>query len=452
MILQNLTRNRGIGSNSYLLEVGNERVLLDAGMSPKEEGTDALPRLDLISSDPLTSIIITHCHLDHIGGLPVAMREHPEAPVYMTETTAALTEAMLHNSVNVMTSKREELGEMDYPFFTHSEIDDLIERWQYRRLEKRFHMPTDDNVKATFYHAGHIAGSAGVHLRNGDQSLFYTGDVQFSDQTVTPAATFPTEPIDTLVMETTRGADDATGYDRDKEKERLGQTIEETFNRGGAVLIPVFATGKTQEVLMMLHELKREGIVPACPVIIGGLSTKMTVISDKFADLTPRRYPGFRILEEVELSVASRRRNKEIQYSPHSVYALSSGMMMEHTLSNRFGMDFIDNPKNSLLFVGYVDPSTPAADILNAQSGDPIQLDAAHPPVELRCQVERFHFSGHATREEMVEYATATQPKNIVLVHGDDDAMEWFKQTLPQHLPKTRIFTPESEERIELSP
>jgi len=122
--------------------------------------------------------------------------------------------------------------------------------------------------------------------------------------------------------------------------------------------------GKTQDVLTMINRFKIEGLIPDVPVYIGGLSTKMTVIFDEFADSTPRNQPGFRILKDMEVKTGGRRKKRvPIVYQPGCIYALSSGMMTEKTVSNNFARGFISNPKNHLLFVGYADPASPAGHI-----------------------------------------------------------------------------------------
>jgi len=119
----NLTRRTEIGANSYYLEIGRHRLLLDCGMHPKNTGEDALPHFKAIADRGIEAILISHEHQDHIGTLPVVMRRFPRARVFMTEATAEIGSVLLHNSVNVMTRQREEIGEMSYPLFTHRETD-----------------------------------------------------------------------------------------------------------------------------------------------------------------------------------------------------------------------------------------------------------------------------------------------------------------------------------------
>lgn len=450
MTFRSLLRRREIGANSYLIEVAGSRIILDAGAHPKEKGLEVLPNLDSVPHDTVDAIIVSHAHHDHIGALPVLQRRQPRTPVFMTEATGEVGSAMLHNSVNVMSSQREELGIHEYPLYTHKELDEVKAQWNYRDLRRPFMLPGTE-VECTFFDAGHIMGSAGVMLRHGERTLFYTGDVNFEPQTITREADFPTEGIDVLITETTRG-DYARpeAFTRRAEKERLAMIIRETFKAGGAVLIPVFALGKSQELLLMVHELRQMDLIPEAPVIIGGLSTKMTVLYDHYSSRTRRSYEGFRILEDMETLVAPRRRRKEINYNPHTVYALSSGMMSEGTTSNQFARRFIDNHRNTIAFVGYTDKETPGFRVRNARPGDRIRLDAKLPEVELRCRVESFDFSAHATREQIVDYVKQVNASKVLLVHGDAPAQEWFTRTLREALPQSEVISPEPGQPLNL--
>src|SRR4029453_3489773 len=115
----NLTQRTEIGANSYYLEIGGHGIMLDCGMHPKNTGEDALPNFKAIADRKIEAILISHGHQDHIGTLPVLMRRQPAARIFMTETTAEIGSALLHNSVNVMTRQREEIGAALYPLFTH---------------------------------------------------------------------------------------------------------------------------------------------------------------------------------------------------------------------------------------------------------------------------------------------------------------------------------------------
>ncbi|MGE9266897.1 MAG: MBL fold metallo-hydrolase, partial [Verrucomicrobiales bacterium] len=347
---QSLNLRPEIGGNSYALQLGDESLILDAGMHPKEDGASAIPRYDELPDGRADGIIITHSHLDHIGTLPVLQEKHPEVPVYLTAPTAALGEALLHNSVNVMKSQRSELGIPEYPLYTHPQIDRAMAQWFPRDYDRPFLLNplSESSASLTFHDAGHIMGSAGISISAHGRQIFYTGDVHFADHTLTKGARFPDlDAPDLLIMECTRGsAPRSPDYSLAKEQHRLASRIAETIARGGSVLIPVFAIGKTQETLTMLHGFKENELLPEqTPIIIGGLSTKMTILYDAFASRVRRTRPKFELIREMELPVSRRpRRSKPIEYRPGVIYAVSSGMMSEHTVSNTLARQFLSNP------------------------------------------------------------------------------------------------------------
>jgi Cft2 family RNA processing exonuclease len=438
---RSLCRAVDVGGSSFELVLGDTRVILDAGMHPKYEGSESLPNFDLLDDRAVDAIIVTHAHLDHSGSLPVLFREHVNAGVFMTEETLDLVEAMLHNSVNVMTSKREERQCFEYPFFTHRELDTQAQFWQSHRFGKSFYLDDLGEVRAEFFPAGHVLGASGIKIEAGDKSVFYTGDVHFEDQTLSRAAAFPDESVDLLIMETTRGHSPRPAeYTREKEVARLAQHIADALARGGAALIPVFALGKTQELLLMLHQMKGAGQIPDVPVMIGGLSTKMSTIYDHHADRSVRHFENFRLLDDMDLMVAPRRnRKRTLEFNPGCIYALSSGMMTENTVSNGFAKHILADERNALLFIGYAAEDTPARTILESEPGDLITLSPDDEPLPLNCQVEKFDFSGHATREQLLDYALRVQPTQIALVHGDIPARLWFKEQLEARMPDTKV-------------
>lgn len=447
MHFRSLCRHAEIGANSYVLDAGGARVVLDAGMHPKHEGYEAIPHYETLEECSVDAAVITHAHLDHIGSLPVLLSDQPKARVFFSPAAADLGFAMLHNSVNVMQSKRTELGIIDYPLFSHRQLDEIERTIQTRATERPFDLDEAGVFRATFHDAGHVLGSVAVTLKTADHTLLYTGDVNFEKSTLIKGALLPEEPVDTLIIETTRGdSPRPESYTREDEERRFCDTIADTLKNGGAVLIPVFAMGKTQEVLTMLHRFKQRGwISKRTPIVIGGLSTKMTVIYDRYANgLTRRSDDNFKILKDMDLRAGTRRRKAAIVPEPGTIFCLSSGMMSENTVSNAFARSgFLENKKNALLFVGYADPASPAGHIRAASPGEKIVLDPAHQPSRLEARVEVFDFSGHATRDDLLDYILKVKPKRTFLVHGDRPASEWFARQLAEKLPSTEAIIPE---------
>ena len=451
----NLTRHTEIGANSYYLEAGGTRLILDCGMHPREVGENALPNWKPIEGQTIDAILITHAHQDHIGTLPVLMRRQPHARVFMTEATSEIGSLLLHNSVNVMTRQREELGLTVYPLFGHRETDRAIELWQLCRYRQPYTTSADrigdDNALTfEFWDAGHVLGSSGILLRAERRKIFYTGDVNFDDQTIMQSAIFPQNDIDVLIMECTRGdTPEPTGWSRASEEKKLADAVEATFSRGGCALIPVFALGKTQEALGMFYEFRRQQQLDF-PAYIGGLSSKMTAVYDRRANQTRRQWPRLQLMHDVAPFVLNGQTINDSPARAGRVYALSSGMMTPKTLSNIFARRLVGIPQHSILFVGYADPESPGGILRSAKTGDSISLDPDEPPQTLRCHIERFQFSAHASRESLVAYATTMAPKKILLVHGDPPAVEWMRARLSGQLPNSEVIVPTPGIEVEL--
>ena len=455
----NLTRHTEIGANSYYLELGRHRLLLDSGMHPKNTGEDALPNYKAIADRELEAILMSHAHQDHIGTLPLAMRRFSGARIFMTEATAEVGSVLLHNSVNVMTRQREEIGETSYPLFTHREIDRAWECWRWCPMRQRISIAGEraaerekDTLTFEFFDAGHVLGSTGVMLRGEGQTVFYTGDVNFDDQTIMETAVFPEEKTDVLIMECTRG-DHAKpeGWTRAGEEQRLAEALVAAFERRDAcVLMPVFALGKTQEMLAMLYKFRRQRLLPEFPIYIGGLSSKFTDIYDRRAHTTRRQLPRLKLMRDVAPFILNDETVRDTPVRGGRVYLLSSGMMIPKTLSNVFARRIIENPHHSIFFVGYANPESPAGLLREAGQGGEVALDPDKPPQRIRCNIEQFQFSAHATRESLINYAKRISPKKILLVHGDPSAVEWMRSTLSNELSGSEVIVPTPGSEIEL--
>src|SRR6187399_465699 len=311
MRIINLNPDVNIGASAWFVDIEGHRLLMDAGTHPKREGRASLPMYAVIAKEEVDAIAISHCHHDHVGSLPIAVRHFPRAHVLLTELSYFLVERVLHNSVNVMTRQRDELGIKEYPLFSHDEVDDIASLFQAFRYNREVEWASFNKMRAgfasptlEFFDAGHTLGSAGVMVRGKTETLFFTGDVCFHDQTILRAARFEDVKADVLIMETTRGnrpvIKDVT---RATEVERLVAAIQKALKRKGCVMIPSFALGRTQEILAMLALLIREGKLKEQPIYIGGLGRVFTEIYDLEAHRANRNHSNLQLHEELNLIV-----------------------------------------------------------------------------------------------------------------------------------------------------
>jgi Cft2 family RNA processing exonuclease len=148
------------------------------------------------------------------------------------------------------------------------------------------------------------------------------------------------------------------------------------------------------------------------------------------------------LLDELRPFVLNAETIHDARTKPGYVYALSSGMMMPKTLSNIFAQRVVDQPRHSVLFVGYSDPESPAGVLRNALADEQVTIDPGQAPQRVRCHIEQFEFSAHASRESLIAFAERLAPKKILLVHGDPPAVEWMRARLTADLPNSEIIVP----------
>jgi Cft2 family RNA processing exonuclease len=457
MRIINLNPATDIGASAWFVEIDGHRLLMDAGTHPKREGRESLPLYDVIKKEELDAIAISHCHHDHVGSLPVALRSFPKAHVLMSELSYFLVERVLHNSVNVMTRQREELGIQEYPLYTHAEVDELapvfqgfrynraIEWAAYHKTRAGFSSPTME-----FYDAGHALGSAGIMVRGRKETLFYTGDVSFRDQTILKGARFEDVKADVLVMETTRGNREIPpGFSRESEVGRLTQAIDRVLKRKGCVLIPTFALGRTQEILALLGLLMRAGRLKNQPIYIGGLGRVFTEIYDLEAHRTHRQHSNLQLHEALNLVVLDAGQVQKMKLTGGRIFVITAGMMSEHTAAHDLAVRMIGDEKQGIFFVGYADPDTPGGRLKTAKPGDTFVFSGSAGEVTRRCEVQDFDLTAHANRDELLEFVGQVSPRVVLLGHGDEDSRRWFEQQIRARHPKIKVVQPAPGKSVE---
>ncbi|MGA2174031.1 MAG: MBL fold metallo-hydrolase [Verrucomicrobiota bacterium] len=450
MRITNLNPDSEIGASAWLVDLDNCRLLMDAGMHPKRDGRDALPLYFHLDGKDLDAIAVSHCHHDHVGSLPVAMRYCPTAHVLMTELSGCLAGRVLHNSVNVMIRQREEYGIRDYPLFSHDEVEENEGRFQGFKYEREVEWAGFKKTRAglasptlEFFDAGHALGSAGLLVRGGSQSLFYTGDVCFHDQTILKAARFGEIRADVLIMETTRGNRVATpGFTREAEIERLAQSILRVLARRGCVLMPAFALGRTQEMLAQLALMMRAGQIPRQPIYIGGLGRVFTEIYDQKAHLANRQLPNLELTEELQLIVLEKEELDSIKLTGGRIFVLTAGMLTECTPAHDLALRMIGDKRQSVFFVGYADPDTPGGRLKASKPGDTFLFSAGGGEVTRLCEVDEFDLTAHASREALLDFVGSVSPRVVLLGHGELSSRQWFEEQIRARHPRIRVIQP----------
>jgi len=434
---------REIGANSYHLDLGGAGLLLDAGMHPKRGGPQALPRLDTVVGE-VDALLVSHAHLDHVGAIPVALQQFPAARLFMSAPTSLLAIRMLRNAVAISRgrSNGRDNGRPPPadPIITHDHVEWVEQVVCTQDTARSMTLDTvgGSRSRVTFLGAGHILGATGVLVEHRNRSLFYTGDTCASGQYIVGPATYPAGPVDLLLMDSTHGADPALDLGRARRgfgraTTELGRFIAEVASRGGSVLIPVFALGRTQEVLGVLHDLARRGRIPDLPIFLSGLSHAICRIYDATRRISERRRPSLR-LEDLGYHVLNpdRARDPALLQQP-CILAVSSGMVLPGTTSNLLARQMLPDPRHGVALVGFLDPDSPGARIATAPRGEAISLGptpADDPMVTVDCSVQQFDFTAHSRASQLLQMVRKLRPRRTVLVHGETRAVEAMRDRI----------------------
>jgi len=430
--ITDLNPHGGIGANCTYCKIGPFEFVVDSGLHPKYVGNLSLPVHNKIPAGNLDFILLTHCHLDHLGSLPRLSRIQPQAPVFLSYPSSILIRRMLSNSLAVMKRQRSELNLNELPFYGRSDLSGLYDRMEVLSLEEpRILEKAGKQIEISAYHAGHVAGALSFGLTYKGKKTLFTGDILFDNLRTLDGATPPRNPVDTLVMETTRGISErAPGKQRESEIVRLLEDIRKCLNRGGSALIPVFALGRMQEMLVVLDQARKRNALPPTPVFCSGLGMDLVNHLHQIS----RNYNGVRFSRKVLRSLGAQPLPRRIQPGEplpmQGIYLVSSGMMIENTPSYMLASSMLGDVRNGLFFVGYCDPTTPGGKLLSRNQDESFLFEAIDIRENIRSTVNQYDLSGHADREELLNYARFVSPRKLVLHHGDPESRAWFAEQL----------------------
>jgi Cft2 family RNA processing exonuclease len=453
-----------IAASCHFLEIEGTGLVLDAGTDPRREGPDSLPKFDWVRDRAQSYVdhaVITHAHHDHMGSLPVLVQEFPHVMAHMTDATQRLLEFLLPSSARLQKKRYEQHETEHEPLFTEDDLSFQSHIYLTHELREDFDltgMKGTEALTGRFYSAGHILGSVGTELRfeeNGtERRLFYTSDTNTQPQSIIPGGEYPSS-TDVLLLETTLGADEeAEKTSRPEEYAKFRDTLSRVLDRGGTALIPVFVMGRAQEMLAMLHRLKTEGAIPAdVPIYTAGSMRAIAGLYDDTRRTTPRIDEEFKVYDVEQERVPYDSDAKAEVLDGPGIMVVSSGMMFEPTLSNILARRIVENERDAVLIVGHAVEGTPAQRLQEAAAegpGSPVMLADGHGPQPVYCTVERFRFSGHSHRRDLLSIVDRLSPETVVLVHGEPAAQDWMQHAIEEQHPSVDVRRPDWGDLIEL--
>lgn len=451
---------RTVTGSQHLLEANGIRILMDCGLYQGKR-QDAFERNRQLPFNPrdIDLMILSHAHIDHSGNIPSLVKQGFQGDILCTFATRDLCSTMLRDSAHIqyydvqyMNKKRARAGEPPVePLYTKEDAVSSLKNFLAIGYERPYRISPE--ITVTFYDAGHILGSAIVALditEDGQtRRLVFTGDLGRPDRPILEDPT-PLERADVLLIESTYGS--RLHESVPDAKEELERVVIETYRRGGKVIVPAFAVGRTQELVYHLHKLKERNDIPKDLAVF--VDSPLAIDATSIFRLHPECYDqevrsfllesgdpfGFEQLRYTRSVEASKALN--FLREPAVIISASGmceGGRIQHHLKNN-----VEDPRNTILIVGWQSPYTLGRRIVEKRPtikvfGDEYRLNA---------QVEVINgFSAHADRDELLGWLNAMnhKPEHTFVVHGEEEVSMAFGGILKQQ-GLSQVYVPQMYE------
>lgn len=437
-----------VGASSILLKIDGKNILLDSGIR-QNKNKDKLPDFNLITSfGGLDAIIISHAHMDHIGSLPLISKEYPKANIYMNQMSLDLTRVLLYDSLKIMNYNEGEI-----PIFNEEDVLNMLDRVKIVPYQKEVEICS--SIHLTFYMAGHIAGASCAYLKTNEGSVFYTGDFSLTNAHTINGMSIPKLRPDVIISETTYG--DKLHSNREVEEQRLVEKVSQILSNKGKILIPVFALGRSQEVLLILKKAINKKQLPNTPIYVDGMVQNINAVFEK-NPLYLKESLGKKILREKEIFydknvcrvLDDKMRQKIVEDNTPSIIVSSSGMLMGGR-SEYYASKLVENSNNAILLTGYQDEESNGRILLNLMNEEKekrkLKLDGK--VYSVNCEVDIIGLSAHADKQEIKNVITMLKPKNIILGHGEANVISSFAKDLQTSI-NASIYVPNIGECLKI--
>jgi metallo-beta-lactamase family protein len=433
------------GAN-YVLESGGTQIMIDCGLhqgSHYAETENFMPFA--YHPEEIAAVFITHSHLDHIGRLPSLVKSGFHGTIYSTRATRDFAELMLDDSEYLLAKEAER--EAKPPLYTKDDIPKVIALW--KGLD--YHAPIQIGpFKVELYDAGHILGSAIIHIEAEGKTIVFSGDLG----NVPSPLIKPTEKIpsaDYCLIESTYG--DRIHEDIGRRREMLQGAIDETFTRGGVLMIPSFAMERTQDLLFHFHQLYKEGKLPKEPVFVDSpLAIKLTELFKKHEDAFNDKvetivkkgeevltFPGMRNTLSVEES-------KAINNVPAPKVIIAGSGMSNGGRILHHELRYLSDPKSEVVFVGYQAEGSMGRQLLEGAT----EVKIFGETVAVRCQkIDIPGYSAHADQPHLLDWLSsmASTLRKVFVVQGEQQSAETLAKKITEEF-KVPVEVPVAKESV----
>jgi len=443
-----------VGRSCFIVVTPESKVMLDCGINPGESrGLDAYPRLDWFnfSLSDLDAVVISHAHIDHQGFLPSLYKYGYSGPIYCTEPSLPLMTLLQMDSIKISKSNGT------YLTYEGRDVNEAIKHC----ITLPYGKPTDisPDITITLNNAGHIMGSATVHLNiSGAHNILYSGDYKYAKTQLLDSALSIYPRVETLITESTYGSSTDIMPDQSVVYATFTQSINKTLTEGGKVLIPVPAVGRAQEIMLVIDKEMREGRLIESPIYIEGMISEASAIHMSYA-----HYLGYDVRRSVSQGInpfeseyftqvnGLSRRDELLNDESPSIIMATSGML-EGGPSVEYFKEIAPSPKNKIVFVSYQINGTLGRRVIDGTMTEVSMLDKSGKVkvVPVRCQTHKIDgFSGHSDFNQILNFVSRIKPKRVLVNHGEKSKSENIASAVYHRL-KIRSSVPDNREIIKL--
>lgn len=400
---------REVGRSCIELDCDDgDRYLFDVGIKFSSDGL-IFPE-KVLDIKELDGVFLSHAHLDHSGGLPLFENKDLKGPIFSTQQTLAITRILLKDSYKIARIKNQ------HPAYDRDDIKEVYRDALFVEYDKWYE---HRNIRFKFFNAGHIPGSAMILVHAEGKKILYTGDINTNGTALMYNAhtnnELKHEDLDVLIIESTYG--DRKLPNRDELKKKFLASIKQTIKEGGSVVIPTFALGRAQDILIMLHE-EEFGV----PIHMEGMCNKITrkilQTSSKYVKNKKELYQMF--YKRIKW-VGSPRRRKRIM-ERQGIFITTSGMLQGGPIMS-YLKNLWMNPKNKIMLMGFQGKGTNGRHLFEKGF---VHIDGDKTYV--KCQIEKYDFSGHADSQGLKKMVLELNPKKVFFQHGDEEAVIALKE------------------------
>ncbi|MFH1588088.1 MAG: beta-CASP ribonuclease aCPSF1 [Candidatus Diapherotrites archaeon] len=430
---------REVGRSCVYVETIKTKILMDCGINVASK-ENAYPYLEALRFplNELNAVVVTHAHLDHSGMIPYLFKMGYRGPVYCTEPTRDLMVLLHFDLIDVMLKEGKE------PPYSERDIREMT----IHCITREYNEVTDiaPDMRLTMHNAAHILGSASVHLHIGDggHNLVYSGDIKYGFTRLFNNIDMKLSRLETLIIESTYGAKEDIQPQRPETEERFLKIMKEILESGGNILIPVFAVGRAQEIMLVIENFYRRGFLPReTKVYVDGMTKEASLIHTAYPEYL-RKAVQRRVLQNDSpftsdlFQVADPSKRDEIASQNSTILIASSGMLTGGPSVHYF-QALAEDPKNALFFVGWQSEGSLGRKVQGGLSSMPLSSGNGKGTKELKInlRVENFEgFSGHSDRNQLIAYIKnmKSKPKRLIVGHGEKSKTLEFSKYVSNNL------------------